>query len=319
MTAGSRFGMFFGRPPSLRTSAPMIPAIEPIRSRRLGERLAPRRRAFSLVEMLAVIAIVSTLVGLVLPTVQRVRESARMVTCGTNVRETALGVCSYESARRSFPAGYDATPHDPNLPEGTQHAWSSVILPSIDEQGLASQINYANRWDAPGGNDVASDQAVATYACPSGIVPSVGKADYGGIAGSWIFEEGVPFPGPAGFFNGILFAVDDDHRPARAAAVTDGLSQTLLIAEAVDRSTADESPDDPHATGRWARINCFAQSAAFINTRGSDIASNHVGGAQAAIADGRVTFLTDITDPRVLAAICTRNGGEASASSRADK
>ena len=163
MTAGSRFGMFFGRPPSSRTSAPMIPAIEPIRSRRLGERLAPRRRAFSLVEMLAVIAIVSTLVGLVLPTVQRVRESARMVTCGTNVRETALGVCSYESARRSFPAGYDATPHDPNLPEGTQHAWSSVILPSIDEQGLASQINYANRWDAPGGAVTAAQIAGEPY------------------------------------------------------------------------------------------------------------------------------------------------------------
>ncbi|MCE9629495.1 MAG: DUF1559 domain-containing protein [Planctomycetia bacterium] len=265
------------------------------------------------------IAIIGTLIGLLLPAVQRARESARMATCSTNLRQIALGVCSYESARRSFPAGYDATPHEPALPEGTQHAWSSVILPTIDEQSLASRINYASRWDAPGGNDIASDQSVATYACASGIVPSIGKADYGGVAGSWIVEEGIPFAGAAGFSNGILFAVDADHRPARAASVTDGLSQTLLVAEAADRGTANEPADAPDATGRWARINCFAQSASFINTRGSDIASNHVGGAQVAFADGRVTFLSDMTEPRVLAAICTRNGGEAESSSRADK
>ncbi len=298
---------------------PMIPPIAPVRSQSPHGWPIPRRRAFSLVEMLVVIAILGTLVGLVLPAVQRVRESARLITCGNNIRQIALGVGSHESARRSFPAGSDATPHEPGLPEGTQHAWSSVILPSIEEQGLASRINYAIRWDAPGGNDIASDQAVSIYACPSGIVPSVGKADYGGVAGSWIVEEGVPFAGPAGFTNGILFAVDADHRPARAASVTDGLGQTLLVAEAVDRGIAGEPADDPNATGRWARINCFAQSASFINTRGSDIASNHVGGAQTAFADGRVAFLTDMTEPRVLAAICTRNGGEADASSRADK
>jgi hypothetical protein len=109
----------------------------------------------------------------------------------------------------------------------------------------------------------------------------------------------------------MLFADDGEHRPAAAAEVTDGLSRTLLVAEAVDRGNATAPDNDPDATGRWARINCFAQSAAFVNALGSDISSHHTDGAQAACGDGRVTFLSESMDPAVLSALCTRNGGEA--------
>ncbi|MFM7206739.1 MAG: DUF1559 domain-containing protein [Planctomycetaceae bacterium] len=44
------------------------------------------------------------------------------------------------------------------------------------------------------------------------------------------------------------------------------------------------------------------------------IASHHPGGALAACGDGRVTFLDDSMDPAVLAALCTRHGGEADGS-----
>jgi hypothetical protein len=89
----------------------------------------------------------------------------------------------------------------------------------------------------------------------------------------------------------MLFADDGEHRAATAADATDGLSRTLLVAEAIDRGDATAPDRDPDATGRWARINCFAQSAAFVNALGSDISSHHTGGAQAACGDGRVMFL----------------------------
>lgn len=281
----------------------------------VGRRFASGRRGFTLVELLAVIAIIGTLIGLLLPAVQRTRELSRKTQCGSNIRQTALGVCGYESARRRFPAGYDLQPRGTALPSGTEHAWSSFILPYIEHAGSSARIDYTKSWNAPGGNDLAGRQAVATYVCPSGIVASVGKADYAGISGSWIVSAGVPFLGAAGLSNGMLFADDGEHRPVAAADATDGLSHTLLVAEAVDRGNATAPNDDPDATGRWARINCFAQSAAFVNALGSDITSHHLGGAQAACGDGRVLFLGESIDPAVLSALCTRNGGEADASS----
>lgn len=275
---------------------------------------APWRCGFTLVEVLAVAAIVGTLLGLLLPAVQRAREMARRTTCANHLRDTAVGTCGYESARRRFPAGCDLAARGPTLPDGTQHAWSSFILPFVEQAAVASRIDYAKAWNAPAGNAAAAAEAVATYLCPSGIVAAAGKADYGGISGTWIVSAGVPFAGAAGLHSGMLFADDGDHRPVTTADATDGLSRTLLIAEAVDRATAATAADDPEATGRWARINCFAQAAAFVNALGSDISSHHAAGAQAACADGRVVFLSDSMDPAVLAALCTRSGGEADAS-----
>jgi len=134
--------------PLTRGNLPRPPAT----SRRLAGPafMAGRPRAFSLVEVLVVIGMLGALVGMLLPAIQSTRESARRARCMEHLRQVALGVCLHESARRAFPAGCDMVPRGPALPEGTQHAWSSLILPYIDERGLAARIDYAKMRPSTG-------------------------------------------------------------------------------------------------------------------------------------------------------------------------
>lgn len=275
--------------------------------------MANPRRGFSLVELLVVIAILGTLIGLLLPAVQSMRESSRKSTCANHLRQSALGVSSYESARRTFPPGCDLKPRGDALPDGTQHAWSTFILPYIEENAIASRIDFQKVWNAPGANAAAANLNVAVYVCPGGIVSAPGKADYGGVSGAWILAEGVPFHGDDGLSNGMLISVNGTTGPVRAGTVTDGMSSTLLVAEAVDRREPLDV-EQPIDSGRWAVMNCFVQAVPFINARGSEIRSHHPQGAHGGFGDGHVAFLNDSMDPGVLSAICTRNGGEAVAS-----
>jgi prepilin-type N-terminal cleavage/methylation domain-containing protein len=60
------------------------------------------RAAFTLIELLLVIAVIASLIGLLLPAVQ----SARRGGCGLNLRQLALAALVHESAKRLLPAGY---------------------------------------------------------------------------------------------------------------------------------------------------------------------------------------------------------------------
>jgi prepilin-type N-terminal cleavage/methylation domain-containing protein/prepilin-type processing-associated H-X9-DG protein len=283
----------------------------------------PLRSGFTLVELLVVIGIIGLLIGLLLPAVQSARETSRRTACANNIKQMGVALLSYESGKRAFPPGSDAMPIA-SATNGRLHAWSSFILPCIEQTNLAARIDYTKVWNAPGGNDNASDVVLPLYVCPSGMERYPGKQDYAGVTG---YSDSRSSP-PRNFSeSGILLPTmdldmsnpDDPKKkyrpPVRAAQVTDGLSKTVLVAEAVDRghdggstsASAEALQDSSWACG----TNVVCHNSRVVNDPNEQsFRSRHPGGAECLFADGRVSFLAETIDGEVLFSICTRNGGE---------
>jgi prepilin-type N-terminal cleavage/methylation domain-containing protein/prepilin-type processing-associated H-X9-DG protein len=94
--------------------------------------LPSHRRGVTLVEVLLVIAIIGILVALLLPAVQRVRESANLTQCKHNLKQIALAAHNYHDTHHSMPPGYLATLPQYNVP-GTK--WQNFNAP-FDGQAI---------------------------------------------------------------------------------------------------------------------------------------------------------------------------------------
>lgn len=110
-----------------------------------------RRGAFTLVELLVVVAIIGVLIGLLLPAVQAAREAARRSQCKNNLKQIGLAALSFESSNGRFPPGYLGHP-DVSNPLVANNQWVGVLvflLPYYEQKPAYEQLDIDLRVERP--------------------------------------------------------------------------------------------------------------------------------------------------------------------------
>ena len=146
---------------------------------RASRMLAASRHGFTLVELLVVIAIIGVLIGLLLPAVQAVRESARRMACSNNLKQVGLALHRYHDARKSFPKVITVSEIINGADPKASHArypWTFEILPFLEEEVVFLKRNTSKRLtDSPNGNTgnwtSPGTIPIRGYQCPSDPTP----------------------------------------------------------------------------------------------------------------------------------------------------
>jgi prepilin-type processing-associated H-X9-DG protein len=264
--------------------------------------------------------------------VQKVREAANRTSCANNLKQLALAAHHHHDAREAFPPGFSRPPG----------AWLEVkvvtlyvaLLPYFEQDNLARRWDFARYGNNLGAYPTATaSQVIALAVCPSDALPRPavdqndtgpaprhwGLTSYGGNAGiratGWPTRDGIFFEGSA----------------VRIADVTDGTAHTLLFGERGhwDPQYDRLCPRDPIVTNGWwayaGTADLLLGAAVPVNyqvpptatdcaevkaDRLSAFGSRHPSGANFALADGSVRFLSDTTPLTTLQRLSTRAGGE---------
>lgn len=215
----------------------------------------PAVRGFTLVELLVVVAIVATLIGLVLPAVQAARESARRINCASHIRQFGLAMLSYESGRRAFPpTGVRPSSTTGNWSAGGGWSLHARLLPYVEEAGMAGLFDFTQAaFTGPFSGQVPNPAYASLFAtplpvllCPSDPAPPTNAANgftYGATNYMVSFGSGTA-DGAGKYFwdfsrptDGIVY----ENSRVRIARITDGTSKTVVASEAVRSTGADRT------------------------------------------------------------------------------
>src|SRR5207302_1930901 len=144
------------------------------------------RQAFTLVDLLVVIAIIAILIALLVPAVQKVRESAARTECVNKLKQIGLGFHSHLDAFKFFPSGGKGCGAPRTMIHGIPAdyrkqawPWCYQILPFIEQENL---------WRLPSDAKVIATP-VPMYYCPSRgrtqVVQDIAVSDYAGNGGTY--------------------------------------------------------------------------------------------------------------------------------------
>ncbi len=291
------------------------------------------RYAFTLIELLVVIAIIGVLIALLLPAVQKARESANRAKCQNNLHQIGIALHSYHGDYGSFPPGYRWQPFVPDVPTNTDPGWSwaASLLPYLEQDNLQRQINFKSSVSDPN-NESIRTSILQMFVCPTdqqtglfqiqtttGLSVNSATNSYAACFGGLVEISDTPGCGDGVFYR---------NSRVRFADIGDGTSNTFAVGEraalfaqapwagAVSAGTVRITPGAPVSStsveGAPVQVLAHCGSHALNDNRSDpdDFFTPHVGTAFFLFADGSVRPVSVKTDVDIIRALATRNGGE---------
>ena len=275
-----------------------------------------RRSAFTLVELLVVIALIGILIALLLPAVQAARETARRMTCLNNLKQISLAMHNYHQTHRCFPSGFMIN-NAPNnkTNDAAQWGWHTFLLPYLERKPLHDALRVSD-WHLGRLLQTGTDEdrelvktTLEIYICPSdvsekpksyqvksGVPPAIGtmvpgKSNYTGCKG--FFAHNVnSSAASARANNGVLYG----ESPVRFQDIGDGTSQVFAVGErdVLCRAAVWPGPTNP-GPGYYV-TSCTGVKM----NKGFDckdfFSSQHPDGANFAFCDGSARFVSDLIE-----------------------
>jgi prepilin-type N-terminal cleavage/methylation domain-containing protein len=302
-----------------------------------------RYSAFTLVELLVVIAVIGVLVALMLPAIQKARESARRAQCANNLKQIGLGMHEYLSSYGTFPPGYVSMvllDHDDG---GPGWAWGERLMGFIEQPALRDQIDNIKELGATLRSPDAEPVRLTSlplFICPSDsmfepIIDIPSKSSTRIIcqmaAGNYVANAGTIRPTCKlcrDFFDGVF----GRNRAIRPEELLDGLSKTLAVGERASHWSRpviwgvlpNSKVIDNQQPGLFAAGPAYVLGTTFNEgfnietstemdhgtegTYAEGFGSQHPGGAFFLLCDGSVQFVWDDADPSLMNALSTRDG-----------
>ena len=231
--------------------------------------LRTSRRAFTLVELLIVIAIIGMLVGLLLPAVQAARERARQTGCSNNQSQLAKAMQVFAtSGKGTFPGWAENQKLATN--DVIAITWAAKLLAQLDLQTLREQMltnNSETSFNSPRAFPYSNPPRQGVFLCPSDV-----QLDENIGALTYVVNSGLPdplnHPLPNNYASPDLKAngVCHDLRAGRGQQVRlkfggsdipDGADMTLLLSENTHKDDGDNwlgpvnNPSNPMVTAMF--------------------------------------------------------------------
>lgn len=270
---------------------------------------------------------------LVLPAVQQAREAARRSTCQNQLKQLGLAMHNYHGTFNSLPYGHLATsPAVSKDPEVSGLGWVKAMLPFIEQSNLNDRWNFGKTYHDSSTNLPLIETTIPTFLCPSDTPTKAWKNvpnyNYACNLGTTNLDRADPL-------NGVPYwasPFEAKGKINRFASITDGLTQTMLLAEVRQGQVANDlrgltwygqhcgfmTHYGPNSQSPDQLQSSFCQNAQMAPMKMPCVGgtplfsarSRHPGGVQATLGDGSVPFIAETIDINTWRALSGMNDGK---------